>query len=79
MDHYDLGVALAVAHLAELRRHADRHRLASRDAARRRDRAPGSPRLRSRHGQAADCARGGCAAAAVAGSGPGRATKEEPC
>ena len=29
MDHYELGVALAVAHLAELHRRADRQRVAS--------------------------------------------------
>jgi hypothetical protein len=72
MDHYELGVALAAAHLAELHRQADRRRLASRlpgrTAGRRGDRAPGSPRVLGRHGQAAD--------RAVAASGPGRATKE---
>lgn len=80
MDHYELGVALAVARIAELRRQADRRRLASRIpgwiGGRRRDRAPGSLRLADRHGQAADRT-GGCrpAGAAVAG-GPGPATTE---
>jgi hypothetical protein len=71
MDHYELGVALAVAHLAELHRQADRRRLASRipgrTADRRRDRAPGSSRALGRHGQAAD--------RAVAAGGPGRGTE----
>ena len=66
MDHYELGVALAVERTAELRRQADRWRLASRlpdrTTGRARDRPPGSLRLAGRHGQAA--------------SGPGRATKE---
>jgi hypothetical protein len=72
MDHYELGVALAVAHLAELHRQADRRRLASRipgrTAGRRGDRAPGSRRVLGPHGQAAE--------GAVAASGPGRATEE---
>jgi hypothetical protein len=72
MDHYELGVALAAAHLAELHRQADRRRLASRvpgrTAGRRGDRAPGSPRVIERHGQAAD--------RAVAANASGRATME---
>jgi hypothetical protein len=72
MDHYELGVALAVAHLAELRRQADRRRLTSRipgrTAARRGDRAPESPRVLGRRGQAAD--------RAVAASGHGPGTEE---
>jgi hypothetical protein len=72
MDHYELGVALAVAHRAELHRQADRRRLASRipgrTAGRRGDRAPGSPRLLGRGVQAAD--------RAVAAGGPGRGTEE---
>jgi hypothetical protein len=55
-EHYELGVALAVAHLAELHRQADRRRLASRipgrTVGRRGDRAPGSSRVPGRHGQA---------------------------
>jgi hypothetical protein len=46
MDHYSLGMALAMAQITELHRQADRRRLASRipgrTASRRRDRAPGS-------------------------------------
>jgi hypothetical protein len=34
MDHYEPGVWMAVAHLAELHRQADRRRLASRIPAR---------------------------------------------
>jgi hypothetical protein len=44
MDQYELGVALAVAHLTELRRHADRRlagRVPGRTARRRDNRAPG--------------------------------------
>jgi hypothetical protein len=67
MDHYELGVALAVERIAELRRHADRWRLASRlpdqTTGRDRDRPPGSLRLAGRPGQAAT-------------RGPGRATEE---
>jgi hypothetical protein len=67
MDQYELGVALAVERTAELRRQADRWRLASRlpdrTTGRDRDRPPGSLRLAGRRGQAA-------------ASGPGRATKE---
>jgi hypothetical protein len=58
MDRYDLGVALAVAHLAELRRQTDRWRLnrrvPGRTAGRRGKRAPGSPRVLGGNGQAAD-------------------------
>jgi len=72
MDHYELGVTLAVAHLAELHRQADRWRLASRipgrTAGRRGDRPPASPHALGRHGQAAE--------PAAAASGPGRATEE---
>jgi hypothetical protein len=72
MDHYELGVALVVAHLAELHRQADRRCLASRipgrTADRRGDRAPESSRVLGRHGQAAD--------RAVAAGGPGRGTEE---
>jgi hypothetical protein len=72
MDNYELGVALAVSRIAELRRQADRWRLASRipgrAAGRRADRAQGSPRVLGRHGQAAD--------RVVAARGPGPATEE---
>jgi hypothetical protein len=72
MDQYELGVALAVARIAELRRHADRWRLAGRipgrTARRRGNRMPGSPWVLGRHDQAADCA--------VAASGPRRGTTE---
>jgi hypothetical protein len=72
MDHYELSVALAVAHLTELHRQADRRRLASRipgrTAGRRGDQAPGSSRVLGRHGQAAE--------RAVAASGLGRETEE---
>jgi hypothetical protein len=72
MDQYELGVALAAARIAELRRHADRWRLAGRipgrTARRRGNRTPGSPWVLGRHDQAADCA--------VAASGPGRGTTE---
>jgi hypothetical protein len=72
MDQYELGVALAVARIAELRRHADRWRLAGRipgrTARRRGNRTPGSPWVLGRHDQAADCA--------VAASGPRRGTTE---
>jgi hypothetical protein len=57
MDQYELGVALAVAHLAELRRHADRRlagRVPGRTARRRDNRAPGLPWVLGRHGQAGD-------------------------
>ena len=80
MDQYELGVALAVSHLAELRRQADRWRLASRlpdrTTGRHRDRAPGSPWVLGRHHHAADRAGGGRAAAAAVADGPGRATEE---
>ena len=72
MDQYELGAALAAARIAELRRHADRRRLAGRipgrTARRRGNRTPGSPWVLGRHDQAADCA--------VAASGPGRGTTE---
>jgi hypothetical protein len=72
MDHYELGVALAVAHLAELHHQANRQRLASRipgrTARRRGDKPPGSPHVPGPHGQAAE--------RAAAASGPGRATEE---
>jgi hypothetical protein len=77
MDQYELGVAMAVAHLAELRRHAEQRRLASRipgrTAGRRGNRVPGSPWVPGRHGQDVDCAGGGRAAAAGA---PGPAATE---
>ena len=67
MDQYELGVALAMERTAELRRQADRWRLASRipdqTTGRDRDRPPGSLRLAGRPGQAAT-------------RGPGRATEE---
>ena len=67
MEHHELGVALAVERIAELRRQADRWRLASRlpdrTTGRHRGRPPGSLRLAGRPGQAAT-------------RGPGRATKE---
>jgi len=72
MDHYELGVALAAAHLAELHRQADRRRQARRipgcTAGRRGDRPPGWPHVLGRHGQAAD--------RAVVASASGRATEE---
>jgi hypothetical protein len=72
MDNFEPGVWMAVAHLAELHRQADRRRLTSRipgRAARRRaDGAPGSPQVLGRHGQTAEHA--------AAASGPGRATEE---
>jgi hypothetical protein len=72
MDHFEPGVWMAVAHLAELHRQADRRRLASRipgrAAGRRGDRAPGSPRVLGRRGLAAE--------RAAAAGGPGRATGE---
>jgi hypothetical protein len=75
MDHYEL----AVARIAELHRHADRWRLASRlpgrTRGRHRDRVPGSWRLADRHDQVAACA-GGRAAGAAAASGPRPATTE---
>jgi hypothetical protein len=79
MDQYELGVAMAAAHLAELRRQADRRRLASRIpgriAGRRRNRTPGWPWGLGRHDHAVDCA-GGHAAAAAAASAPGPAATE---
>jgi hypothetical protein len=79
MDQYKLGVALAAGRIVELRRQADRWRLASRipgrTGTRRRDRAPGSPRLPDRHGQTADRA-GGSRAAPAAARGRGRGTEE---
>jgi hypothetical protein len=72
MDHYERGVALAVAHQAELHRQADRRRLASRvsgrGARRREDKPPGPSRVLRRHGQTAE--------REAAASGPGRATEE---
>jgi hypothetical protein len=56
MDQYELGVAMAVSHLAERRRHVDRRRLArripGRTAGRRGYHAPGSPWVPVQHGQA---------------------------
>jgi hypothetical protein len=76
MDQYELGVAMAAAHLAELRRQADRWRLArripGRTAGRRGNRMPGSPWVLGRHDHAVDCAGGRAAAAAAASAaGPG--------
>jgi hypothetical protein len=69
MDQYELGVAMAAAHLAELRRNADRWRLArripGRIAGRRRNRTPGWPWGLGRHDHAVDCAGGHAAAAAA--------------
>jgi hypothetical protein len=79
MDQCTLGVALAVARIAELHRQADRWRLASglpgRTGGRRRDRAPGSPRHPGRPRQTADRA-GGAAATAAAASRPEPTTTE---
>jgi hypothetical protein len=56
MDQYELGVAMALTHLAELRGHAEQRclgrRLPGRTADRHGDRAPGSPWVLGRHGQA---------------------------
>jgi hypothetical protein len=75
MDHYELGVAMAVAHLAELHRHADHRRLAGRipgrTAGRRGNRTPGSPPVLGRYGQGAD--------RAVAASGPDQEPRRERC
>jgi hypothetical protein len=72
MDNFEPGVWMAVAHLAELHRQADRRRLASRVSGRaarwREDKPPGPPRVLRRHGQTAE--------PAAAASGPGRATEE---
>ena len=80
MDHCEPGVALAAERIAELRRQADRRRLASRPpgptARRHMDRPPGSPRLAGRDGQATGWASGGCADTEAVAPGPGRATKE---
>ena len=80
MDHYELSMALAMEKIADLRRQADRQRLAnrspSRAAGRRGDRASRSPRLPGRHGQTAAHAGGGRVAAAATASGSGRATTE---
>src|SRR5215217_3910741 len=79
MDQYELGVAMAAAHIAELRRDADRWRLArripGRIAGRRRNRTPGWSWGLGRHDHAVDCA-GGHAAAAAAASAPGPAATE---
>jgi hypothetical protein len=78
MEHYELGVALAVTRIVELRRQADQRRLASRMPGRTGDRHRGqgarAAGLPDQHGQAADCAGGGRAATATAASGPGRGT-----
>jgi hypothetical protein len=72
MGHFEPGVWMAVAHLAELHRQADRRRLTSRvpgrAAGRRGNRTPGSPRRPGRGGQAAD--------RAAAAGGSGRAAEE---
>jgi hypothetical protein len=74
MDQYELGVAMVVTHIAELRRQADRWRLARRSpgrtAGRRGIRTPGSPWVLGRHHHSADCA-GGHAAVAAPASAPG--------
>jgi hypothetical protein len=74
MDQYELGVAMVVTHIAELRRQADRWRLARRSpdrtAGRRGIRTPGSPWVLGGHHHSADCA-GGRAAVAAAASAPG--------
>ena len=74
MDQYELGVAMAMERLAELRRDADRWRLArripGRTAGRRGNRTPGSPWALGRGGRAVDGAGGGRAAA------PGQAATE---
>jgi hypothetical protein len=72
MDNYEPGVWMAVAHLAELHRQADRRRLASRipgrATGRREDRPPGPPWVLGRHGQAAE--------QTVAARGPRRVIEE---
>ena len=84
MEQYELGIALVMARIAELRRRADRWRLASRlpgqTAGRCRNRVPGSPRRAGRPGQAADRAAGGRAAAATTTARvPGEQPRREPC
>ena len=84
MEQYELGIALVMARIAELRRRADRWRLASRlpgqTAGRCRNRVPGSPRRAGRPGQAADRAAGGRAAAATtAARVPGEQPRRQPC
>jgi hypothetical protein len=80
MDKFEVGVWLAIANLAELHRQADQRRqacrLPGRTKGRRRDRAPGSPRLLGRLGQAAARTGGSRPAGAAAASGPGPATTE---
>jgi hypothetical protein len=79
MDQYELGVAMAVPHLSELRRHAERRRLARRIPGRtagwHRGLASGPPSRAGRHGRAADWAGSGRGAVAAA-SGPGPAATE---
>ena len=84
MEQYELGIALVMARIAELRRRADRWRLASRlpgqTAGRCRNRVPGSPRRAGRPGQAADRTAGGRAAAATtAARVPGEQPRRQPC
>jgi hypothetical protein len=80
MDNFEVGVWLAIGNLAELHRQADRRRQASRlpgrTSGRRSDRAPGSPRLPSRPGQAADRTGGSRPAGAAPASGPEPAATE---
>jgi hypothetical protein len=80
MDQYELGVALAVARIAELHRQADRWRQASRlpgrTRGRHRDRVPGSPHLPDRHDQAALRTGGSRPAGAAVAGGPRPATTE---
>jgi hypothetical protein len=71
MDQYELGVAIAMAHLAELRRHADRRRLANRIL--------GRPQLGTgtrRQGRRLPGRGGPAADRAAAASGPRQAPKE---
>jgi hypothetical protein len=83
MDHYELGVTLATAPLAELRRHADRWRLASRlpgrTAGRRGIRRQGRRAVQGRHERAADRAGGGRAAAATPPEVLGEQPRRQPC
>ena len=80
MDNFEVGVWLAIAHLAELHRQADQPRQASRlpdrTRGRRSDRAPASPRLPDRPGQAADRTGGSRPARAATAGGPGPAATE---
>jgi hypothetical protein len=83
MDHDELRIARAAERIAELRRQADRWRLASqipgRTAGRRRDLAPASPCRAGRHGPVADGADRGRWGAVAAASGPGEQPRRKPC